>query len=477
MMFASCGKHDSTAPVPSGSMPNVFVVVVDTLRADHLSCYGYARATSPSLDALAEQGVLFDGCMTQWPKTGPAMAAFFSSTYGSKSGVARKTGRFPVPQSYDMFAEVLNAEGYETLAVISNSSLRKDLHYDQGFEHYEEAFTSGPESAARIAEQVKSMLDQRDRRRPYMMWAHFIDPHTPYVPPERLLQPYLTDATFREDQRGPAPIEPVANTLEENKPWRAAAITGIPRRYYVNGQEELRFYVAQYDAEIRYFDEVFGQLVKWMQREGHWQNTVVIVTADHGESLGEHNYYLEHGRYPYDACSRVPLILLHPDLEPRRIATPVAHIDVLPTVLESLELPNLVQAQGRSFWSALLAGDAIPERPVFVESGYRERFSVALRQGPWKMIFIPDSFLQKEIGCGPVQLFDVTRDPNESRDLWGVAPPVGAEMQRQLQEFQDRAYHWIQAPDNLTEQIPQLSPETRRSLENLGYLEDVREDR
>jgi arylsulfatase A-like enzyme len=251
----------------------------------------------------------------------------------------------------------------------------------------------------------------------------------------------------------------------------------LQRRFYVEGEQRMRFYDALYDAEVRYFDDTFKELMAWMDQEGHLERTIVVFTSDHGESLGDHNYYLEHGRYPYDACSRVPLFIHHPEWQAQRMPRPMGHIDLYPTLMDILNLETPPQAMGRSLVADILgAAEPEEERPIFTESGYRTDFSVAVRLGPWKLITIPNHQLRKEIGCGLYQLFNVEQDPQELSDVFAEHPEVRSQLKPLLEAFKEEAYERYRKPDNQVEEKVELSDETRQLLIDLGYAEDVQDD-
>lgn len=463
-------------PIEAGrSRPlNVLLILVDTLRADHLGCYGYARDTSPYLDEFAEGSVLFRNCMTQWPKTGPAMAAFFSSVYGSRSGVARNTGQWVVPDSYELTAETFQKAGYQTLAMVSNGSLTADLGYDQGFDVYREARSIPGKAAADVSREVVEWLERRDRDRPYFVWAHYIDPHTPYAPPKDQAERFVGDDLWHADTRPSVPVMPEEGRLEGKRPG-SGAIGAIQRHCYLEGLTEPRDYVARYDAEIRSFDDALRSMMARLRTGGHLDDTVVIFTADHGESLGDHEYYFEHGRYPFDACTHVPLIIQHPQWPPRVVETPIAHIDIMPTILESLGMAPPHQAQGKSLLTFLQDG-SFPENPepVFTESGYGEEFSIAMRVGRWKLIATPDRKLIRELGAS-IHLFDVTADPGETRNLVDQEPDVMRMLWPLLQRFQREAYLRDAAPDN-HRQTRKPDAETESMLRAMGYLQSEPDD-
>ena len=178
---------EERAAFPAGS--NILLITIDTLRADHLGSYGYPRDTSPVLDRLAAEGVRFDQPAVQWPKTGPSFASIFTATYSKDNEIVRKVG-IPLPFEFRMLAEELQAQGYQTRAVVANGAVAKDFHFDQGFDTFIETWKleekepgmdlNGAEAVTDLARSLASGLDPD---KPYFLWVHYLDPHFPYTPP------------------------------------------------------------------------------------------------------------------------------------------------------------------------------------------------------------------------------------------------------------------------------------------------------
>src|SRR5215213_1120565 len=304
---------------------NVLLITIDTLRADHLGAYGYARPTSPNIDRLARAGVLFRRAKAQWPKTSPSFASMLSSTYGHTNGLIRTTAQ-RMPDRFLMLAELFKAGSYDTSAAVANVNLARRFNFDQGFDKYVEIWKEGQDHRLRtelVTRHGLDLLEQASRSRPFFLWLHYLDPHARYEPPPRFNEMFVGDRHF-----DPARRAPLNDAVE-------ADVGGIPARSNLGKEDRIAYYVAQYDAEIRYVDEQVGLLLEDLEKRGLAGETLVVLTADHGESLGDHNYFFEHGRLPYEDCVRVPLILRGPGTgTPGRIVrSPVELIDVLPTLL------------------------------------------------------------------------------------------------------------------------------------------------
>lgn len=451
----------------------MLLVTIDTLRADHLSCYGYARKTSPCIDALAAQGTLFEQAIVQWPKTGPSMASLLTSTYGSTSGVMRETLKIKVPLHYQLLSELVQDAGWNTLGVVSNISLSDKFQYHQGFDRFVVHAGDACRGDA-VTNRAIELLEGRDAQKNFFLWVHYLDPHAPYVPPRRHIEPFLNDEMWKADTRSPLPLDP--RILDPTAPAPAMNDLGMvpsyayfPARYpWVKEKDQLRNYIAAYDGDIRYLDEQFGKLLDFMNGKQLLANTIIVLTSDHGEGLGEHDYYFEHGRFPYDDCARVPLVIVHPDWEPRRVASPVALLDVAPTLLDLLALQNGWQFEGQSLRPWLAAGaTSAAARAVFTESGYTKEFDVAVRRGQWKLIKIGSLKTAALLTGKKYELYDLEADPGEMNNLVDQETEIFERLKEELDAFVDEAYAKT-PPDP---EGVELSEEERAQMEALGYAD------
>lgn len=392
--------------------PNIVLITIDTLRADHLGSYGYARADTPVLDALARDGVRFSEVIAQAPLTLPSHASIFTGLTPPRHGV-RNNPDSVVPASIPTLAERFHAAGYATAAFVSGFPLHKRFGLARGFDVYDDRFPRGDGSSAapfteRRADQtvaaVRAWFSSRNRDVPFFLWVHLFDPHRPYDPPE---------------------------------PFRS------------------RFADAPYDGEIAFVDAQIGELRHTLSNGG--ADTIVVVASDHGEGLNEHGEPT-HGLFVYDSTIRVPLIVAAAGLAAGRVvATPVRLVDVPPTLLELAALAPLPQIDGRSLAPALgsRAATLTPE-PAYVESLFGRLCCGwaplhGWRDGRWMFIDAPEP-----------ELYDVTDDPIEQHN---VADLHAAEVAR----FQRAARAAAAAPpvDGGRANAP---PEASERLAALGYF-------
>ena len=443
---------------------------VDTLRWDHLGAHGYPRNTSPNLDRFAEQGIVFEQAIVQWPKTSPSFASMLTSTYPFANGV--RTTAVRLDDRFVSLAEHLKEAGYRTIGVVTNPNLERQFGFDQGFDDYTQTWKTsetpelvidGPPSDARRA--TTFALDSVDRWQqaggdePLFLWVHYIDPHGPYRPAEPYRDLFLDDEWFDEDE--------VLSLRGPNDPPNPRWSVGCLNEIVMDGDERrAAYYVAQYDAEIRTVDEQFQVLLDGLEARGLTERSLIVFTADHGESLGDHNYYFEHGLFSYDACSRVPWFLRYPGSTPRRIDATVGLIDLVPTVLDLLELPRKGMLHGQSLRAVMERdGDAAPF--VFTEAGYRKQSQQVVRTGRWKLIWVRDPKDLRLMTGSEYELYDVVADPLETRNVAAENPDVVERLSERLRQWLKAAVA-IQALD--ANPAVELDPQTRQYLEELGYL-------
>jgi len=474
------------APLPAGS--NILLITVDTLRADHLSSYGYVRPTSPVIDRLAAEGVRFDQAQVQWPKTTPSFASIFTASYAKDNQIVRTAGQ-PVSCKFSMLAEMLKRQGYATAAVVANAAVGSDFYFDQGFDEFIETWKlhesqkgSDPNRAEAVTNLAIGQLDRlKASGKPYFLWVHYLDPHAPYEPPAPYRDRFQNDEHFDPSVRIPLSDKPKQQMF------------GIGSERVLDGRDELAFYVARYDAEIAYTDEQIGRLLNEMKARGLLEKTLTAFTADHGESLGDHGYYFDHGRFSFQTCLRVPLVLHYPGVLTARVdKEPVELIHLAPTLLQAAgaKLTNGGWMQGRTL-TARLRGQKEPERSreeaktaeaaptpglAFAEAGWEtnNKWQKVARDSRFKLIYAQTRPEQRWIGGEGVRfaLFDLASDPGETKN---VADQFSKDVERLKREL----WKWDRAPRVNVETDAQggtcgeqraVSKETEDLLRSLGYL-------
>jgi len=436
--------------------PSVLLITVDTLRADHLGAYGYTRPTSPRIDALAREGVLFEKAFATVPRTTQSVATILTGLYPKHH---RARGLFSIlPEANVTLAEILRGEGYATWAVVSNIFLQPGKGFEQGFDSY-----SNPrqrfdgDSSAQITDEALGKLRQAPER-PFLLWVHYLDPHWSYQPEGRFA------TLFDPDYRPGAAMRELAGQQKGDIIFHNRL-----------APEDRRHLVALYDGEIAQVDEQVGRLLDGIPPPLR-ARLLVILASDHGESLCEHDVCFAHGETLYEDTLRVPLIVALPGrLAPGRFGGAVSLMDLAPTVLSLVGVgqrmgmdgvallsergERLPAAAGREFLFAETDYQLIhAANPRYFIPGVEGRWS-GIRRGEEKLIRIPrpEGALQ--------EAFQLATDPGETRPLEPAGLARGGEMARALEGWIDFEPGAGESPE------ASLTPEQKERLRSLGYLQ------
>lgn len=431
--------------------PRLFVLItVDTLRADYLGAYGSPRGLTPRLDALAEESVVFTSAYSATAFTLPSVSAILTGRYPEELGIWNNESA--VPRSVPTLAAALREHGWRTGAIVSNFVLRASSGLAAGFDVYDddfpqrEAVRHWPErTAGNTTEAFFRTLDAcTTGEAPCFVWVHYQDPHGPYTPPPGYRERHLEAEREAPDGRRRLPVLPSGQ----------AGLGAIPHYQYLNQEHEVAFYRAGYDAEVAYMDEEVGRLLDGLAERGLADAALLVFTADHGEGMGEYDYWFGHGEHLMDPLVRVPLLIRTPGARPGRRDDLVAAVDLFPTVLGALgvsdgERPPL----GRD----LLAADAAasPSVAYLATLGAGSVRRLGIVDGDYKFI------VSLHDGVWDALLF---RRGNESVNLAAPAPQIASSFRARLTEFRARL--------PLRAEIRQeVSSEDLERLRALGYVD------
>lgn len=399
--------------VKKDSSLNVLLITLDTTRADRLGCYGYSKAETPNLDSLSENGVQFLNAYCQVPLTTPSHGSIHTGTYPLYHNV-RNNGQYLSPEIVTL-AEVLKNKGLKTAAFVSSFTVDSRFGFDQGFEVYDDKFgeeqTFKPLNSERRAEEVYSSFAQwmdKNTADQFFCWVHFFDPHLPYVPP----------SPYRE-----------------------------------------RFSDQLYDGEIAYMDEYVGKTINKLKQNNLMDKTIIILAGDHGEALGEKGER-GHGVFLYESTMRVPLIFHAQNHLPSGeiISTRVRLIDLMPSILDIMEIPEPEEIQGQSLLPVIQSGQK-NHYSTYIESRFAlENFGwhelVGLIDGDWKYIKAPQE-----------ELYNLAQDPEEEKNLIHEQKKIHLEKKNKLdqmiKDFSSASFD---------SQKRSLSSEEMQKLRSLGYI-------
>jgi arylsulfatase A-like enzyme/Flp pilus assembly protein TadD len=405
--------EDELAPRSAQRPPNVILFTLDTTRADHLGAYGYTDSKTPTIDALAKGGVLFRRAISSAPITLPAHSSIFTGLYPPAHGV-RDNGTFSLRDDMTTLAEMLHDSGYATGAFVGAAVLERRYGLTQGFDVYDDDFSQGRRKqlfmySERPCEQVTMKALQwleQHKHAPFFTWLHFFDPHAAYDPPE----PWATDYADR-----------------------------------------------LYDGEIAYADHCIGTVVDALRSWGVWKDTLIVVTADHGESLGEHGEKT-HGLFIYDATVHIPLIFHAPTHLPTGLTVDavVSAVDIMPTTLALLGKAAPQPLDGKSLLP-LMRGRREPEGRVAYSEALLPKYHYGwaelkgLTTQDWKLIDAPQA-----------ELYALKQDPKELINVLDRERPRVRELTKTLTAIAERT--------GVTESRLELDPETAERLRGLGYI-------
>lgn len=444
---------------PDAVGPDVVLISIDSLRPDHLGAYGYPRETSPVLDALASEGVLFRDAVSTSSWTLPAHAALFTGLFDSAHGLLRDEGR--LAPAHRTLAELLADAGYRTGGFYGGPYLDPTFGLDQGFEEWVSCMTRLPEAmepqearrearggvdrahadvtGPRTVQSVRAWLAESDER-PFFLFVHLWDVHYDYIPPpgyaERFDPDYRGDLDARRFARNPA--------IRADMPAR-----------------DLEHLIALYDGEILFTDEIVGRILAAVAESGRLEDALVVVTADHGDEFFEHGGK-GHRRTLFEEVVRIPLVIRLPGREAagRVVDEPVRLVDVLPTVLAAAGVGAPAHVQGRDL-GPLLRGESLAPASSLLELHLARRSLYALRTGGSKLV----SFDGRRYA-----LFDLGSDGRERHPLPADAPGFGpalAELRDRLESSRALARRLGTAG----EKAGRIEGDLRRRLEELGYVD------
>jgi arylsulfatase A-like enzyme len=358
LVLANAGSGCSE---PERPRPNVLLITVDTLRADRLGVYGFNLETSPAIDRLAARGVVFERAIAGASFTSGSHASIMTSRYTREHTIGYMNGGTRL-EGITTVAEIFNQEGYQTAAFVGNVMLDSRIGLDRGFEVYDDELPHAEQNRKvafeRIAEQttqsVLLWLKNRDSR-PFFLWVHYQDPHGPYTPPPEFRGRFRPE--FKSDEK---PL-PILDTV--------TGFNGIPSYQELDGIRRPSVYETRYAEEIAYADHWIGELISQVDANPADAGTIVVFTADHGESLGEADRYFSHGSTTTPDQAHVPLILRAPGLpEGRRMET-VHHVDVMPTLLDLAGFEVPADTSGIALGPIIRGDSPLPDRLVYCDEG------------------------------------------------------------------------------------------------------------
>lgn len=459
----SCGVGEETH---AWRHPDVLLISVDTVRADHLTTYGYARDTTPRIAELARESMVFERAYAPTPHTLSSHGSLFTGLYPISHGLVKR-GTVLSPD-VPTLAELLSAHGYHTAGFVNAYFLSPEFGFSRGFEHYDFAhdiddFRDADATNADILSWISGIGDG-----PLFLFAHFFDPHSDW---NRL--PYEAPADFSDRFVGDPPDSFRAGN---GKVWASRYLALLNRERTPVSAEARRHLSDLYDAGLAYTDDRVGMLLDALESRGRLERTIIILTSDHGEEFQEHGRMLH--TQNYEELMRVPLFVSLPEMRglggpscrgreggasarPGRVRGLVQHVDFLPTLAECIGFPAPERVQGSSFLSAVFGGATEREAVYFDTVGDAQRG--ILRADGWKLI--------ESRRSGTKRLYHLETDPAEQQDRSSRHPELVATLTEQLEAHLAEVGAAGVAADEIS--VPE---HVHQALEALGYVHDEAED-
>ncbi len=426
--------------------PNIIFISLDALRADHLSCYGYKRKTSPNIDSLAARGTLFNQAISQSTWTTASLASILTSLYPNHE--ITEAG-YSLSSKEDNLIKLLKSEGYTT-ALFSDAGPILNITFS-GIKDTFDVFNISQVAADKVIESADRWL-KMGHQKPFFLWIHLFDTHYPYTAPRSYISEFLSDNLYPHKN---VPIAPDDGIKNEHYSFGV-----IPRHIAENGITDTAYYIAKYDAGIRFSDEQIGKLLQTLQNRRLKDNTLIILFSDHGESMTEHGLYFNHSHFVYEDLIRVPLVIVFPGKIPKKIIEQqVQLINIAPTVMELLGIKENNYMEGRSLLLLIRGKVEQLDLYAFSETAYKPS-PRCIRTENWKLIHNRNG---QPIN-GAYKLFNLKDDPKELRNLIKEQPQISAFLKEQLGK-------WSQTAKTSLLEINNFSKEDKEKIKSLGYIQ------
>ena len=460
---------------------NVLFILVDSLRSDHLGINGYNRDTSPNIDRLAKQSVFFTTAIPTAPRSVPSIGSILTGLYPHSSGLRLeiKSGpkerkilsKFILDSAEDRLKsnvttlqEILQSHGFKT---IGNDIEMDDTGIEKGFDEFNLirwriinkikrtvkktfgiSYTINPTEA--LTDLMMNYI-KKFKSNKFFLYMHYVGLHWPYTPPK----PY--DEMFDPNYKGKHTFNEVDGEISRGD---LIFNNNLPK-------EEIEHAIAHYDGAMRYVDFQIGKLLEHLNKSNLMENTLIVLCGDHGECFGEHNIYFQHGEYLYDEALKVPLIIKHPKFQKKTIKNQVQLTDIMPTVLEILDIPLIENIDGLSLMPLINDGEEV-RKFTFAESGinfFRQNKRCyfkgikgkwrMIRTDEWKLICIPHP--KKDI----FELYNLKDDPKETKNLIEKKPEIANKLKEEL-------FKWMKDSDS--KEDLDLTEKSKETLRKLGYM-------
>lgn len=427
---------------------NLVLVLLDAAAYGHFGYAGYDRDTTPNVDALAQRSLVFDTAYAEAASTGPSVYAMFTSSYpflAERQGLKGiRDAPFKIDEKTHLMSALLAPKFPRRVAFSSNAWIGPEFGFDRGFTQFHEIYDNEavPDStehlAARTVDAFKRELGSWGDE-PVFAYLHFLEPHSPYEPPEAYARKF----------------DPVAADSID-----ASSQNLVRYRFDPPSQHRQEMIRALYDGNLAYVDSKVEEVIEALQQSGHWNDTVFLVIADHGEAFWQHGVY-EHGHHIYDEFVRIPFIVHIPgakELVGRHISQPVSLVDLLPTFMDLFQITPPDSLKGDSLLPLMVgATKNFETRKVFLRNTHRTMPEFGVRAGRYKWIY--------RVRESSYQLYDLLKDPQEQHDL-----VAADEVPPEIEPLRKQIGLWIATGTHRIQPVEKLDPKTEQRLHAIGYF-------
>lgn len=435
----------------------ILFIVIDTLRADHLSCYGYKFNTSPYIDQLAKEGVIFTNAIANGIPTSPGFTTIFTGLHSITHRIVSHGGSEIIDNSIPLLPEILRDKDFRTCAIDTLFNIKQ--YFARGYEYYINPKSKNMHHirAEEINFEAIRWIKEHYKEN-FFLFLHYWDCHTPYLPPEN----YRT--MFYE---GKDPFDPNNHSMD---PAREQISYPFFKKWHydlLGNPTDANYIIAHYDGAIRYVDSAVGEIIEIFKKLDIYEDTLIFLTADHGENMTEHNFFFDHQGL-YEPTIHIPLIIkLVGKNYSSKINSIVQHMDITPTVLDILGIKTNITFDGKSLLPIIKGEvDRIYDEVISTECTWRA--GISIRTGDWKLIKTIDQGLYS---TPPKELFNLKEDPEEKVNLYNEKKEIRDELELRLTRWLDEKLK--NKPDPIRIQAEKGLP-AKRWVENV--LKDMHID-
>jgi len=434
---------------------HVFFIVIDTLRADHLGCYGYKVPTSPTIDRLAKKGILFKNAYSNASSTLESVISFLIST----TALADKVYTETLPPSYTSLQKCLKQAGYNTLTVISNPWLKTQKHlFIEGFNHYQFVGESWDiqeinNTTEKVTQAVLDLLGKQfNSSGKNFFYIHYLDPHDPYTPP--VDYGFFSGKTPTDSLLTSGDVHSISGEIEvKDRCKKDPDYSEIPHPKPLS-KNDLNYLISKYDVEIRHVDSNMAKLIARLQEMNILQDSLIVITSDHGEEFLEHGCF-RHGFQLYEETIYIPLIFYWAGhFTPMYKENIVSGIDIAPTILELCKIKTPAHMCGRN-----ILAKKLDEEPILFCTYYVNQKQRGMRDGNWKLI--------ENLKSDETMIYNIRNDPDERNNLFDNNQKKWNHL---FKSFERLLLKHAPSKDEKSSKKLKIDPETKEQLEALGYL-------